>query len=121
MSGAALSKEAMLISLRDIHLPVDAPGGLIAELAASTAIATGAAIVVVLVLRLFSLRVSHPAKVETDESGPHNWSDERMRIALLHQLRKQNPQRYAALSADLYKPGPAPELHALKAEVRPHA
>ncbi|NVO56685.1 hypothetical protein HW561_12910 [Rhodobacteraceae bacterium B1Z28] len=111
MSETALSEAAMLTSLRDIRLPVEAPGGLLAELVLTAGMAALAAVCVVAVLRLLSTKRSEA------QSDRPDWSDDRRRIALLHLLRKQDAKRYAALKGDLYRPGGGPDLAELEEEV----
>lgn len=118
MSETAMSDATMLASLRDIHLPADAVGGLLAEYAAVVGLSALAAVCVVLLLRLLSIqRVSIRAGPgDADSTKLTDLSDDRLRVALLHQLRDRNPQRYSELAADLYRPSGGPSLSALKDE-----
>lgn len=110
-----MSEEAMLASLRDIHLPADAPGGLAAETAAALGLALLAALTAAAFLRLLSAR---GARAPADEARETRAApEEARRIALLHQLRAQNPERYAALREGLYRPGGGPDIAALEAEL----
>ncbi|WP_298936229.1 hypothetical protein [uncultured Ruegeria sp.] len=119
MNETALSEATMLASLRDIRLPPDAAGGVLAELALSAGVAGFAAFCVVAVLRLLSVQRSRDRSADSNEASPDmsEWTQARRRIALLHQLRHQDAARYAALKGDLYRPDGGPNLHQLEEEV----
>ncbi|WP_170335204.1 hypothetical protein [Ruegeria arenilitoris] len=119
MNETAMSEATMLASLRDTRLPAEAAGGVLAEYAAVVGMAALAAVCVVFVLRLLSIRrvatrTGFAVDTQPDMSG---WSDDRRRVALLHQLRKRDPKRYSELAGDLYRPGGGPDLASLKDEV----
>ncbi|MDP5217060.1 hypothetical protein Q5Y75_07515 [Ruegeria sp. 2205SS24-7] len=119
MKDTALSETAMLASLRDIRLPPETPGGLVAELAVASGLAGLAALLVVGLLRLLSNR-----RAVAQELGPTDpmaaladKPEAERRIALLHLLRARAPERYAAIRGDLYRREGGIEQKALEAEV----
>lgn len=120
MSDRALSETAMLTSLRDIRLPVDAAGGLPADVAVTVGLAALAALIIAGTLRVLSQRKkpARPVSLQTRLTGLSQMPDGERRIALLHLLRAHAPDRYAALRGDLYVPGGGIDLGALEAEVR---
>ncbi len=115
MSDGAASDAILLASLRDIRLPPSAEGGLAADLLVSAGLA---ALVVLAILWLFSAR--RPAvTVETLAQSLEKIDrlpTEQRRIALLRLLQAKVPDRYAAISQQLYKPD-AINVSALEAEV----
>ncbi|ABV92206.1 hypothetical protein Dshi_0458 [Dinoroseobacter shibae DFL 12 = DSM 16493] len=119
MSDRALSEATMLASLRDIHLPASAPGGVWAELCVAVGLAALAALVVAAVLRAFTVRRTGqgPVSLQDRVAALEALPDDARRVALLHVLRAYAPQRYADLRAALYKPGPGVTLATLEAEV----
>lgn len=119
MSEGALSEATLRASLIDIRLPVDAPGGVWAELAVVIGLAALLAVGVASLVRLAGQR-----RVPETVPTLHDRLDEiallpvaERRVALLHLLREKAPERYAELTPTLYRPGGGPELHELTAEV----
>ncbi|MFA3916354.1 hypothetical protein [Ruegeria hyattellae] len=119
MKDTALSETAMLASLRDIRLPPDAPGGMVAELAVAAGLAGLGAVLVVGFLRLLSNR-----RAVAQEPGPTDRMaaladkpEAERRVALLHLMRIHAPERYAAIRGDLYRREGGLDLKVLEAEV----
>lgn len=120
MTDRALSEEAMLASLRDIHLPVEAAGGLAADVAVVLGLASLAALLLVSLVRLLSLKVRvSPVRSPLDDLQA--LPEAERRVALLHLLRQAAPARYAAIRGAIYEPGGGVDLATLEAEVRAHA
>jgi len=119
MSDGAMSEAAMLTSLRDIHLPVEAAGGSVADMAAVVAMAGLAALLIAALLRAVSLR--RPKRAGTDMearlSALEGLPDDARRVALLHLLKEVRPARYAELRAGLYRAAGGVETATLEAEV----
>lgn len=113
-------EQVLLSGLRDIRLPPDAPGGVIAEIAAVVALAAFAALLTVALVRLIARRVGlgrqAPGANPLDMLAGLDADDRR--VALLHLLRARDPDRYACLRRDLYRRDGALDLAALEAEVR---
>ena len=116
MSKTAMSDTTMLASLRDIRLPAEAAGGVWADYAAVIGLSALTAICVVYVLRMLSTR-RRATRVSREVEDISAMPDDRLRVALLHRLRAQNPQRYSELSEGLYRPDGEPSLATLKDEV----
>lgn len=119
MTDRALSEASMLASLRDIHLPAEAAGGLGADIAMTIGLAGLLALVVAGGLRLLSLRRRPGAR-----PGLHDHlalaralPEAERRVMLLHLLRDRAPDRYAALARDLYRPGAALPVAQLETEL----
>ncbi len=119
MKDTALSEAAMLASLRDIHLPPEAPGGVMAELAVAAGLAGLGAVLIVGLLRLLSnRRTDAPAVTAQDRMAALSDKPEaEWRVALLHLLRAHAPDRYAAIRGELYRREGGVDLKALEAEV----
>ena len=119
MSDQALSQQAMLTSLRDIRLPEAAAGGWPADLAVAVGLAGAAALLVTLCLRALSQRRAAPSEPSPRQAFERARAlpEAERRVALLALLRSHAPERYAALTRDLYSPTGAPETQALEAEV----
>ncbi|MGC3940651.1 hypothetical protein ACOTTU_22860 [Roseobacter sp. EG26] len=119
MTDRALSEAAMLSSLRDIRLPADAAGGIVAELALIVGLSALAALLVAGMLRLVSLRERAPVpQTLTDRLAElRGLREGDRRVALLHLLRSHAPDRYAEVASNLYAPGNELENDALEAEV----
>lgn len=118
MSDQAMSEAAMLISLRDITLPVDAAGGAVADIAVTVGLAGVLALIIAAVLRLFSMR--RPAagsSLRAQILAMADMPDDTRRVALLHLLREAQPERYAAIKGALYQPGGGVDIATLEAEV----
>lgn len=118
MSDQPLSEEAMLQSLRDMRLPAEAAGGVLAEVAVVVGVAALAALCLVGLLRLVSERRARPrpAPAEAPLAAILELPEGERRVALLHYLRDHAPQRFAALRGELYRPDGALDLAALEAE-----
>jgi len=118
MSEGAMSREALLAGLQDITLPIDAPGGLVAEIAATVGLAGLASLILGGVVWLLSQRrmpvraATLKDKLDAIEMLP----EDSRRLALLHLLRDHAPERYDAVSDGLYRPGGGPDLAALEQE-----
>lgn len=109
----------MRASLIDIRLPADAAGGVWAELAVAFGLAAFLAAGVAAVLRLVGQKratVTAPTVQEKLAEIALLPAPER-RVALLHLLRHEAPERYAQLAPALYRPEGGPDLHDLTAEV----
>ncbi|WP_299897651.1 hypothetical protein [uncultured Ruegeria sp.] len=119
MSEKALSEATMLASLRDIHLPAEATGGVFAEYAAVVGIAALASVGCVAILRFLSIKTAANMQMgPSDQTAERpGWSVDRRRVALLHRLRVENPKRYDELTGGLYQPGGGPDLETLQEEV----
>ncbi len=119
MTEQAMSEAAMLVSLRDIHLPTEAAGGAVADIAVAVGLAGLAALMISTVLRLLSKR--RPAATGLDMrsrlSAIAEMPEDARRVALLHVLRDAQPDRYAAIKGALYQPGGGVDIATLEAEV----
>ncbi|WP_195822215.1 hypothetical protein [Roseobacter sp. MH60115] len=120
MTDRALSEEAMLASLRDIHLPAETAGGLAADIAVVIGLASLVALMLVGLARLLSLKV-RAAPVERPLAGLQDLPEADRRVVLLHVLREAAPERYAAIRGAIYEPGGGVDLATLEAEVRARA
>ncbi|MCV3274054.1 hypothetical protein [Roseobacter sinensis] len=120
MTDRALSEEAMLASLRDIQLPAEAAGGLVADLAATVGLAGLVALILAGLIRLLSRSAQRPQRRDPLAESRALPEAER-RVALLHLLRARAPERYAAIRGEIYAPGGGVDLATLEAEVRRHA
>ncbi|MEM8956958.1 MAG: hypothetical protein AAGC86_03995 [Pseudomonadota bacterium] len=122
MTGGALSKEAMLASLRDIRLPDVGAGGWVSDLAVAVGLASTAALIIALAARLVSQRRSKPSARTPREALDHalRLPEAERRIALLQILRARAPERYRALTRDLYSLEGAPDTRVLEAEAAAH-
>ncbi|WP_341232955.1 hypothetical protein [uncultured Sulfitobacter sp.] len=118
MTDQAMSEAAMLISLRDITLPVDAAGGLGADIAATVGLAGILALIIAGMFRLFSMRRPAAASpLRGQLFAIREMPDDARRIALLHLLRQAQPERYAVIKCALYQPGGGVDIDTLEAEV----
>lgn len=118
----AMSVEALLAGLQDIHLPASAPGGLMAEVAAALALACLAALAVSAVLRIVSRhgpRAAGPS-LRTELRRAMDLPEPERRVALLHLLKRHAPERFAQLRAALYRPDGGLDAQALEAELNRH-
>jgi hypothetical protein len=119
MTDRAMSESAMLASLRDITLPDLTTAAIAADVAVTVGLAALAALLVAGLLRLVSLR-RRPARLNGIEQTLARLRAEpegARRVALLHMLRAQAPERYAELSGALYRPDGGIDTDALEAEV----
>ena len=112
------SRETMLAALRDIRLPSDAPGGWPAEMLVSIGLAAMAALICLALLRLVFRHQAKPQALTLAETVEQveTLPEAAQRVALLHLLKQHAPDRFAALSQQLYAPG-ALDLETLKAEL----
>jgi hypothetical protein len=118
MTDQAMSETAMLISLRDITFPVDAAGGLGADIAATVGLAGILALIIAGMLRLFSMRRPAAASpLRGQFLAIREMPDDARRVALLHLLKQAQPERYAAIKGALYQPGGGVDIATLEAEV----
>jgi hypothetical protein len=118
MTDQAMSETAMLISLRDITLPIEAAGGFGADIAETVGLAGVLALFIAGMLRLFSMR--RPAAVPPLRGqflAIREMPDDARRVALLHLLRQAQPERYAAIKGALYQPEGGVDIATLEAEV----
>lgn len=120
MTDRALSEEAMLASLHDIHLPAVAAGSAVADIAIVIGLASLATLVIVGLFRLLSLRVRVAPPVHP-LADLQNMPEAERRVALLHLLREVAPERYATIRGAIYAPGGGVDLATLESEVRAHA
>jgi len=114
MSERGLSETAMLASLQDIHLPTEAAGGWLADLAASIGVAALLACGIIMIARLVSTRRTVKRTLTLAEQIAA--LDGASRIALLHVLKQHAPERYAVLQGELYRPDEL-DLERIEAEV----
>lgn len=119
MTDRALSQEAMLASLRDIRLPDTGAGGWPSDFAVAVGLAGAAALLVGLAVRLISQRrrVHMPPTPRQQLDAALDLPEADRRTALFQILRTQAPERYLALTRDLYSPHGAPDTRILEAEV----
>jgi hypothetical protein len=118
MSDQAMSEAAMLISLRDITLPVDAAGGAVADIAVTVGLAGVLALIIAAVLRLFSMRRPAAGSIlRAQILAINDMPEDTRRVAVLHLLREAQPERYAAIRGALYQPGGGVDIATLEAEV----
>ncbi len=123
MTDKAISQEALLQGLRDIHLPPEIAGGGIAQVLAAVAIGAGLALLIGGVLRLFSMRhvTARPATVSDRIKAARALPSEAQQIALLHLLKDVSPDRYQALTQGLYQPDGTPDARQIEKELRQNA
>ena len=123
MTDRAISQEALLQGLRDIHLPPEIAGGGIAQVLAAVAIGAGLALLIGGVLRLFSMRLvtAKPATVAERIVAARDLPSDAQKIALLHLLKDVSPERYQALTQGLYQPNGTPDAHQIEKELRQNA
>ncbi|SFS81144.1 hypothetical protein SAMN04488040_1901 [Sulfitobacter marinus] len=118
MTDQAMSEAAMLISLRDITLPVEAAGRSVADIVVTVGLAGVLALIIAGVLRLFSMR--RPAAgsdLRAQILAIADMPDDARRVALLHLFREAQPERYAAIKGALYQPEGGVDIATLEAEV----
>ena len=123
MADRAISQEALLQGLRDIHLPPEIAGGEIAQMQAALAMGLGLALIIGGILRVFSMRPKRVRPVTLNDRviAARDLPSDAQQVALLHLLKDASPERYQALSKRIYQKGgiPAPEL--IEQELRDHA
>ena len=120
MNEAQISEATLQASLRDIRLPSEAQGGLAADLAATLAFASLAALIGATVWRLATR--AKPVKAPTLRRSLNDLpkDEDARRLALLRLLKTHAPDRFAALRPTLYAPGPVLDVQTLEAELKRH-
>lgn len=121
MAERALTEEAMLAGLHDIRLPGTAPGGLAAELlAAAGAGILAALLLAALVMLVTRARAALPAReaVVAGSEDVDDGSEAARRRALLRRLKRERPERFAALRGEIYRRDGLPALPDLEAMVK---
>lgn len=120
MSDGALSETAMLISLRDIRLPPEAAGGVVADVAVTLGLAALIAFFMAGLARAVSQRkiTGQTPSLRAQIAGLSDQPEPERRVALLHLLRAHAPDRYVALRGDIYAPGGGVDPDTLEAEVQ---
>lgn len=114
MREGAISKDALLASLRDIRLPEAGSADLVSNLTATLALAS---VLALLLVGLFQL-LSRPGQHQ--DATRETLSDAERRLALLRLLKDRAPERYAALRPRLYRPDGDLDAATLEAEVARH-
>lgn len=119
MTERALTREAVLSGLQDIRLPVDAPGGLPAEILAAAGLGLLAAALAGLLLRgiMVGKRPTPAPSLADDIAAVRRLPDDRKQLELLRILKRARPERFARLAGDLYRPGGMPSSRILEAEL----
>ncbi|MBY6047200.1 hypothetical protein [Vannielia litorea] len=110
--GQALTEEAVQAGLVEIRLPADAPGGLIAELAAGAGMGLGLALCIALLLRPVLRgreRPPAPASFAQRLAAADALPEEQREIALLTLWREADPSGYGAQRSQIYARGGVPE------------
>lgn len=119
MADRALTQEAVHSGLRDIRLPADAAGGLVADLLVALAIGLLLAVLFSWLARIVTLsrpKVLQPS-LKRDVQALATLPDADQQIALLHLLKSRAPDRYRAMVDSLYRPGGLPDLATLRTAV----
>lgn len=116
MTDRAISKDAMLQALRDIHLPEDAAGGTLGEILAVLAIAGFGALLVAFLVSTFSRSntTNEPLTVVDHLNLLSDLPPDERRVALLHLLKAENPAKYQALKQGLYRPNSQFDAHQIE-------
>lgn len=114
MADRALSEEAMLAGLRDIHLPAAAPWDATADLLAAAGLGLALALVVGVGLRTVTARRRSP------DAGTDAPTGERDRVQALFRLKARRPERFALFRPLLYRRGEQPDLETVLRELRGH-
>lgn len=120
MTDRALSEDAMLAALSDIRLPAEAASGALGDMAAAVAMAGILALLAGGVIRLMSRKRKKqqaPSLADILDALQDKPEAER-RVALLHLLKAQAPNRFEALRPGLYRRGAGDDVDKLEAEVR---
>lgn len=102
----ALTEAALLSALPDPRLPAEAAGGLAADLLLGLAIGLLAAALIGAAVRVARRPAVRPR--------PEPAGAEDRRLLLLHRLKRAHPERYAALTSGLYRPGGMPDEATLR-------
>ena len=114
MTDRPLGRDGLLAGLQDIRLPVDAPGGALAEILAAVGLGLLLAALCALALSLVTRRgpiIPAGASLDVDNVGQDRTS------ALLRELKARRPDRFAALAPRLYAPGGLPTVEELEREL----
>ena len=114
MTDRPLGRDGLLAGLQDIRLPVDAPGGALAEILAAVGLGLFLAALCALALSLVTRQGPKPAadaSLVPDPGGRDRVS------ALLRELKARRPDRFAALAPRLYAPGGLPTVEELEREL----
>lgn len=118
-----MTHDEMLTALRDIRLPDNADGGLLAECLVAVSLGLLLAFALSLVARLFTETRSDAKQPETvgDRlTQLRNAPAQQRAVALLHLIRQNNPDAYNSLKGDLYSPdGNLPDMARLEAALDP--
>ena len=123
MTERMIGEEAMLASLRDIHLPADASGGMVAEILAAMALGLFLALVLGGLAKLVSRHrlqqkpMPLTARLDALETQP----EVEQRRAVLELFKQHAPDRLASLAPSLFDKATAPSTASLIAELRNHA
>ena len=120
MTDRALSEEAMLAGLRDIHLPTEAAGGDASDMAAAVALAGILVLVIGGALRRLSQKRTPRRTRRLSDSLDElkDTPEAERRVALLHLLKAHAPDRFEALRPHLYQRAFDKDAERLEAEVR---
>ena len=123
MADRAISQEALLQGLRDIHLPPEIAGGGIAQMLAALAMGLGFALIIGGILRVFSMRPKRVRPVTLNDRviAARDLPSDAQQVALLHLLKDASPERYQALSKRIYQKGGIPAPDVIEQELRVHA
>ena len=111
MADRALTEDAMLAGLHDIRLPAEAPGGTVAEVLVAIGIGILLAVAAAALYALLSQARGSVVRPPVAEDIPDAGAESR---ALLRQLKRERPERYADIARDLYRPGGMPVVEALR-------
>lgn len=98
---------------------IDIPALSLNDLTALVLLALGLGGIAALCIRVIATQFANPA-LPSLPHAKHNVAQMRPqdeRLALLHQLRDQNPERFSSLASQLYTPSQEPKLATLRAEV----
>lgn len=116
MADLALPLDEMLTGLRDIRLPVDAPGGLMAEIIVMLGFGALLALGVALALRMITTqrppRSGHAPDLNTQIKTLRALPEDQRAMALLHLIRQR--AQGDALPAGLYTQGGIPNSETLE-------
>lgn len=117
MADRALTEEAVLAGLQDIRLPVDAPGGILAELLVVIGLGLLLALVLGMALRTLSrprARTPGSATLADRMARLSDLPDTERRLALLHLLKEVRPDAFKRLAAGLYRADGLPDAAMLE-------
>lgn len=109
----------LLAGLHDIRMPEAAAGGAIAELAVLIAVALLAAAVVSLAAPAFTAaRKAGAATLDDEIAAAARLGEDERALALLHLIRRRDPQAASGLRARLYGAGAFPTAEELEDRLR---